>query len=248
MERDDAELAEGFRRFRRERRAADRDHLVEMHVGLAHHCARRFADRGESLDDLNQVALMGLVKAVDRFDPEQGTPFAGFAVPTILGELRRYFRDATWAVHVPRRAKDLHVRMGPAAEALQQRLGRSPTPDELAQELGVGVDDVLEAAEAGAAYRPHRLDAPAGPDGPGLGERLASPGTPEEVVEARVLLGRVMGHLPEREQRILELRFVHEMSQSEIAEQVGISQMHVSRLLRRALETMKDQLISPETS
>ena len=187
---------------------------------------------------------MGLVKAVDRFDPEAGTPFAGFAVPTMLGEIRRHFRDATWAVHVSRRAKDLHVRLGPTAAMLEQRLGRSPTPAELATELGTSLDDVLEAAEAGAAYRAHPLDRP-GPDGgTSLSDRLAGGEAGHEAVEARLLVERLMEDLPERERRILELRFVDELSQSEIASRIGVSQMHVSRLLRKTLIAMREQFAS----
>ena len=188
--------------------------------------------------------MVGLMKAVERYDPEAGTPFAGYAVPTILGELRRYFRDATWAVHVPRKAKDLHVRLSPTVEALQHRLGRSPTPAELAEELGVGVDDVLEASEASAAYRPHTLDGPGGERGGALAERLASPQPGHEAVDAKVLLAQIMEGLPDRERTILELRFVDELSQAEIAQRVGISQMHVSRLLRRTLATLKEMLVA----
>jgi RNA polymerase sigma-B factor len=245
MERDEGEVREEFRAYRRTGDRATRDRLIEQHIGLARHCARRFADRGEPLDDLSQVAMVGLMKAVERYDPDAGTPFAGYAVPTILGELRRYFRDATWAVHVPRRAKDLHVRLSPAIEALQHRLGRSPTPAELADELGVSIDDVLEASEASAAYRPHTLDAPAGDHGGVLLERLASGAPGQEAVDVKLLLAQVMEGLPERERTILQLRFVDELSQAEIAQRVGISQMHVSRLLRRTLAALKELLVTP---
>jgi RNA polymerase sigma-B factor len=244
MERDEEQVREQFRTYRQTADVSLRDELIEQHIGLARHCARRFADRGEPLDDLSQVAMVGLMKAVERYDPDAGTPFAGFAVPTILGELRRYFRDATWAVHVPRKAKDLHVRLSPAVEALQHRLGRSPTPAELAEELRVSIDDVLEASEASAAYRPHTLDGPPTERGGGLAERLASTHGGHENVEAQVLLAQVMEGLPERERTILELRFMEELSQAEIAARVGISQMHVSRLLRRTLAAMKDVLVA----
>ncbi len=244
MERDEDKVREEFRTYKRTGDRSIRDELIEQHIGLARHCARRFADRGEPLDDLSQVAMVGLMKAVERYDPEAGTPFAGYAVPTILGELRRYFRDATWAVHVPRKAKDLHVRLSPTVEALQHRLGRSPTPAELAEELGVGIDDVLEASEASAAYRPHTLDGPGGERGGALAERLASPQQGHDAVDARVLLAQIMEGLPDRERTILQLRFVDELSQAEIAQRVGISQMHVSRLLRRTLATLKEMLVA----
>ena len=244
MEHDEDKVREEFRTYKRTGDRRIRDELIEQHIGLARHCARRFADRGEPLDDLSQVAMVGLMKAVERYDPEAGTPFAGYAVPTILGELRRYFRDATWAVHVPRKAKDLHVRLSPTVEALQHRLGRSPTPAELAEELGVGIDDVLEASEASAAYRPHTLDGPGGEQGGALAERLASPQAGHEAVDAKVLLAQIMEGLPDRERTILELRFVDELSQAEIAQRVGISQMHVSRLLRRTLATLKEMLVA----
>jgi len=246
MERDDEAIRERFREYQRTGDRQLRDGLVEVHLGLARHCARRFLDRGEPLDDLTQVAMVGLMKAVERFDPEAGTPFAGFAVPTMLGELRRYFRDATWAVHVSRKTKDLHVRLAPAIESLQHKLGRPPRPDELAEQLGVGIDDVLEASEAGAAYRPHALDAPIDARGGTYADQLTSNARGHETVEAQVLLERLMADLPERERKILELRFYDELSQAEIASRVGISQMHVSRLLRKTLVAMREEFAESE--
>jgi RNA polymerase sigma-B factor len=247
MERDPEALRERFRDCRSSGDPAIRDELVGEHIGLARHRARRFADRGEPLDDLDQVAFMGLVKAVDRFDPEVGTPFAGYAVPTMLGELRRHFRDATWAVHVSRRAKDLHVRLGPTTAMLEQQLGRSPTPAELAAELGTGVEEVLEAVEAGAAYRTHPIDRPPDHGGRAVADRLVSPRLDQEAVDAQLLVERLMADLPERERRIVELRFVDELSQSEIAARLGISQMHVSRLLRKVLAGMREELSAPDS-
>lgn len=207
-------------------------------MSIAQACARRFADRGEPLDDLVQVAMLGLVKAVDRFDPEQGVPFAGFAVPTVTGELRRHFRDATWAVHVPRRAKDLHVRMPATVERLTAALGRPPTPAQLADDLGCSVDDVVDALDAGAAYRSTSMDTPEGAHAAGR----ADLGRPNGLgSDDRVLLEQLITTLPERERKIVWLRFFEDLSQSEIAERVGTSQVHVSRLLRQTLRDLRER-------
>jgi len=236
------DLTDSFREYRRTGDSALRDQLVEAHRWMAVSSARRFANRGEPLDDLIQVASVGLFKAVERFDPEMGVPFLGFAKPTILGELRRHFRDATWAVRVPRRAKDLHVRLSSTIETLSQRLGRAPTPTELAEDLGVDEDDVLEAIDAGAAYRSSSLDQ--------LVETSPSPAASESAsqrtrMEDRDQLARLLEHLPERERRIVYLRFYEDMSQQEIADIVGTSQVHVSRLLRSSLGRLRD-LASPD--
>lgn len=225
-----------FRKWRESGNRADRDRLVVDHQSIAQACARRFASRGEPLDDLIQVAMLGLVKAVERFDPEKGIPFAGFAVPTITGELRRHFRDATWAVHVPRRAKDLHVRMPATVERLRAALGRPPTPDELAEELGCTPEDVIDALDAGAAYRSASTDTPEGFHAASLSQIGAGGGVGNE---ERVLLEQLMLTLPERQRKIVWLRFFEDLSQSEIAEIVGTSQVHVSRLLREALRGLR---------
>ena len=236
------DLTDSFREYRRTGDSGLRDRLVEAHRWMAISSARRFANRGEPLDDLIQVASVGLFKAVERFDPEMGVPFLGFAKPTILGELRRHFRDATWAVRVPRRAKDLHVRLSSTIETLSQRLGRAPTPAELAEDLGVDEEDVLEAIDAGAAYRSSSLDQ--------LVETSPSPAASESAgqrtrMEDRDQLARLLEHLPERERRIVYLRFYEDMSQQEIADIVGTSQVHVSRLLRSSLGRLRD-LASPD--
>ena len=236
------DLTDSFREYRRTGDSGLRDRLVEAHRWMAISSARRFANRGEPLDDLIQVASVGLFKAVERFDPEMGVPFLGFAKPTILGELRRHFRDATWAVRVPRRAKDLHVRLSSTIETLSQRLGRAPTPAELAEDLGVDEEDVLEAIDAGAAYRSSSLDQ--------LVETSPSPAASESAgqrtrMEDRDQLARLLEHLPERERRIVYLRFYEDMSQQEIADIVGTSQVHVSRLLRSSLGRLRD-LTSPD--
>lgn len=233
---DAPEVLERFRRWRDAGDRRDRDRLVIDHESIAQACARRFASRGEPLDDLVQVAMLGLVKAVERFDPDKGIPFAGFAVPTITGELRRHFRDTTWAVHVPRRAKDLHVRMPATVERLRTALGRPPTPDELASELGCGIEDVLDALDAGTAYRSASTDTPEGAHAAAVSQLGADSGMG---ADERVLLEQLMLQLPERLRKIVWLRFFEDMSQAEIAEIIGTSQVHVSRLLREALRSLQ---------
>lgn len=217
-----------------------RNQLVEDYRWVSHHCARRFSDRGEPYDDLLQVAQLGLVKAVERFNPEHGSSFPSFAIPTVLGELRRHFRDATWAVHVPRSAKDLSVNLPKETEALRHQLGRAPRVDELAARLGISAAAVVEALDASNAYRPASLSAPAHEDG----SPMQWGGEDIELgrAEARFAVERLLTTLPEREQRIMRLRFFDELSQSEIAAQVGISQMHVSRLLRAGLDALRREM------
>lgn len=234
---DSPDVVEEFRRWRESGDRADRDRLVVAHQSIAHACARRFASRGEPLDDLVQVAMLGLVKAVERFEPDKGIPFAGFAVPTITGELRRHFRDATWAVHVPRRAKDLHVRMPATVERLRVALGRPPTPDELAEDLRCPIEDVLDALDAGAAYRSASTDTPEGFHAASMSQ-MAN-GEAGLVNEDRVLIEELMMTLPDRQRRIVWLRFFEDLSQAEIAAIVGTSQVHVSRLLREALRGLR---------
>jgi|GraSoiStandDraft_45_1057281.scaffolds.fasta_scaffold19458_4 RNA polymerase sigma-B factor len=230
-------------RFRRHRETGDRqlrNELIEEHRWVAVHCARRFDHRGEPLDDLIQVGQLGLLKAVERFDPEVGVSFASYAIPTVMGELRRHFRDATWAVKVPRRVKDLHVDLGNAVDFLSGEHGRPPTPDELAEHLGVRVDDVLEALEAGGAYRTSPLVS-ANDDDDGRREARALKTDDELLAGAddRMLVQQLLDSLPERERTIVELRFYAGLSQSEIAERVGVSQVHVSRLLRSSLSALQ---------
>jgi RNA polymerase sigma-B factor len=236
-----AEL-ERFREFARTRDIALRNALAEEFAWVARHCARRFADRGEPFDDLQQVALLGVVKAVERFDPDHGTSFVSFAMPTVLGELRRHFRDATWAVRLPRRLKDLHVQVGATVEFLGTQQGRPPTADQVAQHLGIGVEEVLEALDAGAAYRsmPLNVSGEAGDDEP----TVVFGGEDPDLVAAddRLLLQQAIAELPARERRILALRFSGGLSQSEIAERVGVSQVHVSRMLRRSIRMLQEKL------
>jgi RNA polymerase sigma-B factor len=237
---DDGERAL-FEEFARTRSRRLRNQLVERHMGLAAHVARRFGRRGPSDDDLRQVAFLALVKAVDRFEPDRDVAFSTFAGRTIEGEIKRHFRDHTWTVRVPRSAKELHLRLRRAADELTHRLGRSPSVDELAEELGVSRDDVIEGIAAGSAYTPASLDAPLGGDPDGGGREFGAADERYDHVTDSEMVERMIARLPEREQAIVRLRFYDELSQSEIAERVGISQMHVSRLLRRSFEQMRRQ-------
>lgn len=232
-------------RFRELRRTDDpvlRDRLVEDNLWIARHGARRFARRGETDDDLFQVASLALVKAVDRFDPELGLRFATFAMPTIVGELRRHFRDRTWSMRVSRRLKDLHLELRTASEELTHVLGHAPSLTELADELDVSVEAVLEAMEAGASYRSASLDA--GPVG-GEGAETMVPGADDDDITyapERVAVRASLAGLSQRDRRVVYLRFYLGMTQSEIAQEVGVSQVHVSRILRAALEQMGEDL------
>ncbi|MFI5498603.1 RNA polymerase sigma factor SigF [Nocardia asteroides] len=219
-----------------------RDALINRCIPLADHIARKFSGRGEPFDDLSQVARVGLVHAVDRFDLSRGSNFLSFAVPTIMGEVRRYFRDNTWAMRVPRRVKETHLRIGAAVDQLSQRLGRSPTAKEIAAELDVDPDEVTQAVIAGNAYQPTSIDAASvGRDSDAslldtLGEEEAQFDRVEEYIAVRPLLAG----LPERERRILTMRFFESMTQTQIAAQLGISQMHVSRILAKTLARLRE--------
>jgi RNA polymerase sigma-B factor len=218
-----------------------RDELVEAHIGLAEYLARRFANRGEPLDDLVQVALIGLVKAVNRFDPNRGVEFSTYATHTIAGELKRHFRDKGWAVRAPRRMQELYLRLTQVVSSLGQQLGRSPTIGELAAETQVSEEEVLEALEAGQAYRFASLDVPKGgsDDGDTLGEGLGEDDPGIANAESRVVLSPLMAKLPARQRQIIRLRFFEGLTQSEIASRLGISQMHVSRLLARSVAELR---------
>lgn len=220
-----------------------RDRLVEMHLPLVEHLARRFRDRGEPLDDLVQVGTIGLIKSVDRFDLERGVEFSTYATPTIIGEIKRHFRDKGWAIRVPRRLQELRLSLAQATSELSQRNGRSPTVAELAEFVGVEPEEVLEGLESAGAYTTLSLDAPdAGLDAPPVGHGIGIEDSALLGVEHREALRPLLEQLPVREQRILVLRFYREMTQSQIAEQLGISQMHVSRLLAKTLTQMRESL------
>jgi len=228
-----------FARFKATGDRTIRNELAERHRGLAISLARRFNGRGEPLDDLLQVAMIALLRAIERFEPERGNSFTTFATPTVLGELRRHFRDHTWALKVPRPIKDLHLRVRPAVAELRSELGRAPTVGELARHLGCSEDGIIEALEVSAAYRPGSIHTPvAGGDGRTLEERLPSDGDPLHSFEVVQMVRSLMARLPERERTVLHLRFYDELSQSEIAQRVGLSQMHVSRILRATLERL----------
>jgi RNA polymerase sigma-B factor len=242
-DRSPAENAATLKRFVEYRRTRDRElrnELVKEHMQLAEFLARRFAHRGEPVDDLRQVALVGLLKAVERFEPDRGLQFSSFAMPTIVGELKRHFRDRGWAVRVPRRVQELHLELDRTIGTLSQELGRPPTPREIAARAGVQEEDVLESMEAGSLYRLASLDGMRGGDDSSISpsERIGGIDPELDSVDDRVAVGELLAILPEREQTIVYLRFFEGLTQSEIAEQIGISQMHVSRLLVRSLEKL----------
>jgi RNA polymerase sigma-B factor len=221
-----------------------RGELVELHLPLVEHCARRFLNRGEPLDDLVQVGTIGLIKAVDRFDTGRGLEFSTYATPTILGEIKRHFRDKGWAIRVPRRLQELRMSISSATGELTQKLGRSPTPQEVAERIGVSVEDVMVGMESANAYSTLSLDADDGQED-GLGSMLETMGAVDEAlekVEIRESIRPLIESLPFRERQILLLRFFRQMTQSQIAAEVGISQMHVSRLLTRTLADLRESI------
>ncbi|GAA4785282.1 SigB/SigF/SigG family RNA polymerase sigma factor [Actinomycetospora chlora] len=231
------------------RREVLRDRLVQGYLPLARHIARRFAQRGEPQEDLEQVATVGLIHAVDRFSPERGSDFLSYAVPTITGEVRRYFRDKAWSTRVPRRLKDLRLAIGSAMPHLSQELNRAPTAGELAEHLQRTREEVLEALEAANAYRSSSLDDMLvdDPSSGRLADVLGSADAELEQVEHRETVQPALRKLPERERTIVMLRFFGGMTQTQIAERVGVSQMHVSRLLTRTLATLRADLSDPPT-
>lgn len=224
-----------------------RNNLVEQYTPLARRIANRYAGRGEPIEDLTQVAMLGLVKAAERFDPDRGTDFPRYAVPTILGELRRHFRDSCWAVRVPRHLQELSLRTNEVADNLTGELGRSPTIEEIAERLDVSDDEILEALDAASAYSTLSLDAPAvknEPAGPSVAERLTDEDdTSLETVDETQALRSIIAQLPERERRMLTLRYFGERTQREIADELSMSQMHVSRLLTRTLTRLRAYLV-----
>lgn len=220
-----------------------RDQVVQACTPYATSLARRFAYRGESFDDLRQVAMIGLLKAVDGYDPHRGREFMAYATPTILGELRRHFRDQAWAMTVPRRHKEMRLRVNSAREQLAQRLGRSPSVAELSEHLQASPEEVLGALEAAQAYQSMSLFTPIGDDDRAALVDLVGGDDPDlYAVEDRSAVTVMISHLPEREQRIVAMRFYGNMTQSQIAEEIGVSQMHVSRLLKSALGQLRQEL------
>ena len=229
-------------------RAPLRDELVEMHLPLVEYLARRFRNRGEPLDDLVQVATIGLIKSVDRFDLERGVEFSTYATPTIVGEIKRHFRDKGWAIRVPRRLQELKLSLTKATSELSQKNGRSPTVAELATHLSMTEEEILEGLESANAYSAVSLDAPDGgdDDSPAVADSLGMMDDALEGVEYRESLKPLLEQLPAREKKILMLRFFGNMTQSQIAAELGISQMHVSRLLARTLAQLRTRLLVEE--
>jgi RNA polymerase sigma-B factor len=238
----DAEL---WRRFSRDRDPAIREELVRRNMPFAKRLALRYRGASESFDDLLQVANLGLLNAVDRFDPERGIPFTAFASPTILGELKRHFRDRVWTVRVPRGLHDRMAEVDKAISELTKELQRSPSVGEIAERLELEQTDVLEVMEANHNRRPLSLDRPAGAEDSEESSPTEWIGEEDdgfELVEGRIAFDAALPSLDERERLVLRLRFVEDMTQSQIAEQIGHSQMHVSRILRRALARIREQI------
>jgi RNA polymerase sigma-B factor len=244
-----AENALLFARFRdasasESARIAARDDLVALHLPRVEHCARRFRNRGEPFEDLVQVGTIGLIKSIDRFDSERGVEFSTYATPTIIGEIKRYFRDKGWAIRVPRRLQELRMQIGAATAELTQSLGRSPTPRELAESIGCSVEEIIEGIESSNAYSTLSLDASDDSE-EGGNTMLDAIGIEDENlehVEIRESLKPLLDALEPREKKILLLRFFKNRTQTQIAEEIGVSQMHVSRLLTRTLGQLRDSL------
>ena len=223
-------------------REGARDALVRLHLPLVEHCARRFRNRGEPFEDLVQVGTIGLIKSVDRFDTDRGVEFSTYATPTILGEIKRYFRDKGWAIRVPRRLQELRMQIAGATAELTQALGRSPTPRELAEAVGCSVEEIVEGIESSNAYATLSLDASDDGEEGGATTMLDALGVEDaglENVEIRESIKPLLDALDPREKKILLLRFFKNMTQSQIADEIGVSQMHVSRLLNRTLAQLR---------
>jgi RNA polymerase sigma-B factor len=232
-----------FCAYRRSRSRSLRNALIEEHRGFAEYLARRFSDRGEPLDDLRQVALVGLLKAVERFEPERGLNFTTFAGPTIIGELKRHFRDRTWSVRVPRDLQELALRVDRALSSLSVGRRRSPSVGDIARALDINEEQVLEAMEVAGAYRAGSLDAPRSAQGETseetLGETLGEVEQGFELAEERATLEPLFARISPRERLVLKLRFGEDLTQAEIGERIGVSQMQVSRMIRQALARLR---------
>ena len=234
-----------LRRYHEDGDLAAREELIERYMSLVRSLARRYAYRGEQLDDLVQIGAIGLIKAIDRFDLERGVELTTYATPNIIGEIKRHFRDKGWSVRVPRGLQELNVQLSKLVEQLTVQLSRSPTIAELAEAAGVEEEEVLEALESGRAYSSVSLSPGASSDEEGELDPLESLGDLEpeyEVSEDRAVLAPGFKVLDKRERKILHLRFFSGLTQSQIAEEIGISQMHVSRLIRRSLEKMREEI------
>jgi RNA polymerase sigma-B factor len=238
------ETRELLRRWHDQEDSGAREELVARMLPLARSLARRYANKGEPLDDLEQVASVGLLKAIDRFDLDREVKFATFAVPTIAGEIKRHFRDRGWMLRVPREIQELNARLTRTRDALTRDLGRSPTVEELAAGAEASVNQVVEALSAGEAYRMMSLDEPLA-DGVGVLEAIGEPDEGFERTEQRLMLRSGFDELAPREREILRLRFFEGLTQREIADEVGISQMHVSRLIRRSVNALRETIVAP---
>jgi RNA polymerase sigma-B factor len=227
-----------------------RDQLAERFLPLARQLARRYQRADEPLDDLVQVASLGLIKAIDRFDPQREVAFSSYAVPTILGELKRHFRDRTWSVRVPRDLQELALRVDKAVATLSRDLRRAPTVPEIAEAVGANEEQVLEALEAAGAYRATSFDAPRGSDDESGGDSLSDAMGSEEagfgLAEQRATLERLMAAVTPREREVLRLRFVEDLTQAEIGARIGVSQMQVSRLIRQSLARLRTAALAAE--
>ena len=241
---DEARSEELFARLRDD--ASARDDLVRLHYPLVEYLARRFAGRGEPLEDLVQVASIGLLKAIDRFDSERGVKFSTYATPTIIGELKRHFRDKGWAMRVPRRLQEIGLQLSRVVSEMYQELGRSPTVPEIAERTGLTDEDVLEGMDAIHAHSIGSLDAPTDDDGQTGAGRLGAEDETYELLEGWASVAPHLEKLPERERSILYLRFFRGMTQSQIADKLGISQMHVSRILSRTLLALREAVGASE--
>jgi RNA polymerase sigma-B factor len=240
-----------LRRYHEDGDLRAREQLIEQYMSLVRSLARRYSYRGEQLEDLVQIGAIGLIKAIDRFDLERGVELTTYATPNIIGEIKRHFRDKGWSVRVPRGLQELNVQLSRLVEQLTVQLGRSPTIPELAKAAGVEEEQVLEALESGRAYTSLSLSVGGGGGDDDDLDPLESLGTEEhqyEVSEDRAVLAPGFRALDERERKILQLRFFEGLTQSQIAQQVGISQMHVSRLIRRSLEKIRETIAEDEES
>lgn len=245
---DKEKTRELFRRFKEEGDMDAREKLVMSHLNLVRFIANKFKNRGEPIDDLIQVGYLGLLKAIDRFDPSRGLEFTTFATPTIMGEIKRHFRDKGWSVRVPRRLQELSAKVNQATDTLTSQLQRSPTIAEIADYLDATVDEVLEAMESSSAYSSVSLEAPSGADGddtPSVIDRYATEDSDLAFTDDRIIIEEALASFSPRERNVIEMRFLKGMTQIEIAEKLGISQVQVSRLLRRTLKKIQDK-IDPE--
>ena len=237
-----------FRRYKEEGDMDAREKLVMSHLNLVRFLANKFKNRGEPIDDLMQVGYLGLLKAIDRFDPARGLEFTTYATPTIMGEIKRHFRDKGWSVRVPRRLQELSAKVNQATDELTTELQRSPTVEEIARYLDATVDEVLEAMESSSAYSSVPLEAPGSSDSgdaPSVLDRYASEDSELAFTDDRLVIEDALAGFSPREREVIELRFVKGMTQIEIAQKLGISQVQVSRLLRRTLKKIQDK-IDPE--